>query len=742
MVAEQRTCSRDMERSECLTQGKCKRKRKRRRRKRSKGRCQTVSTLISPIKRWNAGSSTTVDADSSTIPFLELKESQRDKSLEESSFARPCYPGTFSTTFSKPGPRDLKRKQLFADGNDLRLCPGHLTCKRAAWMISEKNAIVHLNELRPGLQYEIVSKTSPVHAPVFSASVEVNGFHFEGQGPSKRWAKMRAAELALQSFVQFPNASQAHATMASFTSTSMDFTENTMDISTTFFKDFNQLLCDNTDYSHYSTAFPSIYHHRGPVQYGLSSYHLSPVVLLNELRPGLKYICVKERIHGRPMKNFVMVLKLDGRVFEGYGHSKRQARGRAAATALQALYNISFQPEKKMMGLQASKNKHQLPQFFAESIVHLVKEKYTALKGNCAFTSHVHPKVLAGIVMTRGVDLRSALVVSLATGTKCLDLDPMSDCSYALSDCHAEIICRRAFIRFLYSQLEMLLCKADDTVEYLIFQPNKGPGSINFQLKNGVLFHMYVSLSPCGDARLNCPYEATTAYSSRRSCCHLRVKVNGGEGTLPIMEPKVHQKGDGLSQPELYTAMSCTDKMAKWSVVGLQGALLSHLMKPVYLHSLTVGTLGHTGHLGRVMTRRLSSVRNLPHPYRRQPLMLGCLDSRQVSPAGKSSTVSLNWSLGDVGLEEISSSTGRRRRSEEPSHLSRHSLFTRWVRLQQQLKPSAWETEAPVVTYCASKMAAGCYQRTLQQFTSALQSAGLGKWSRKPSKCSNFTVGE
>uniref|UniRef100_A0A8C5HP57 A to I editase domain-containing protein n=1 Tax=Gouania willdenowi TaxID=441366 RepID=A0A8C5HP57_GOUWI len=121
--------------------------------------------------------------------------------------------------------------------------------------------------------------------------------------------------------------------------------------------------------------------------------------------------------------------------------------------------------------------------------------------------------------------------------------------------------------------------------------------------------------------------------------------------------------------------------------------------------------------------------------------LLNCLDSRQVSPAGKSSTVSLNWSLGDVGLEEISSSTGRRRRSEEPSHLSRHSLFTRWVRLQQQVSPLT-TSNTPVVTYCASKMAAGCYQRTLQQFTSALQSAGLGKWSRKPSKCSNFTVGE
>lgn len=62
--------------------------------------------------------------------------------------------------------------------------------------------------------------------------------------------------------------------------------------------------------------------------------------------------------------------------------------------------------------------------------------------------------------------------------------------------------------------------------------------------------------------------------------------------------------------------------------MGLQGALLSHLVEPVYLHSLTVGTLSHTGHLGRAMARRLAPVKHLPLPYCRQQLLLGCRSKR------------------------------------------------------------------------------------------------------------------
>jgi hypothetical protein len=73
-----------------------------------------------------------------------------------------------------------------------------------------KNALMQLNELKPGLEFKFVSQTGPVHAPMFNMSVEVNGMVFEGSSTTKKASKLAAAEKALKSFVQFPNASDAH----------------------------------------------------------------------------------------------------------------------------------------------------------------------------------------------------------------------------------------------------------------------------------------------------------------------------------------------------------------------------------------------------------------------------------------------------------------------------------------------------------------------------------------------------
>lgn len=50
---------------------------------------------------------------------------------------------------------------------------------------------------------------------------------------------------------------------------------------------------------------------------------------------------------------------------------------------------------------------------------------------------------------------------------------------------------------------------------------------------------------------------------SRRFHSHLRVKVDGGEGTLPVATQRANQKCEGVTTANQTACMSCTDKLAK-----------------------------------------------------------------------------------------------------------------------------------------------------------------------------------
>jgi hypothetical protein len=54
-----------------------------------------------------------------------------------------------------------------------------------------------------------------------------------------------------------------------------------------------------------------------------------------------------------------------------------------------------------------------------------------------------------------------------------------------------------------------------------------------------------------------------------------------------------------------YSAMSDSDKLLQWNVVGLQGALLSQLVLPTYVQTMTLGSGFSHGHLTRAICCRV-----------------------------------------------------------------------------------------------------------------------------------------
>jgi double stranded RNA-specific editase B len=206
-----------------------------------------------------------------------------------------------------------------------------------------KNALMQLNEIKPGLQYRLVTQSGPVHAPTFTMAVEVNSHSFEGTGPTKKKAKLLAAEKALASFVQFPNASEAHQAMGRQI-TSGDFTSDSADVVTSLFNNFDPSAPHDLGEG-FTGSSPGMNGNSAtitsprPVQPQPAGKN--PVMILNEIRPGTKYEFISETGESHA-KNFVMSVTVDNETFQGSGRNKKLAKARAAQAALQKIFNLEF----------------------------------------------------------------------------------------------------------------------------------------------------------------------------------------------------------------------------------------------------------------------------------------------------------------------------------------------------------------------------------------------------------------
>lgn len=214
-------------------------------------------------------------------------------------------------------------------------------------------------------------------------------------------------------------------------------------------------------------------------------------------------------------------------------------------------------------------------------------------------------KVLAGIILTE--NLQSMKIICLTTGTKSIQNEHRTNDGRCLNDCHAEILARRCLIRFCYEQIRLVLEGNSNQSIFEIIE-----GTDRMRMKASYSFHLYISSVPCGDSRIfsleDMQSNGKEKHSVQKSRGLLRRKIGMNEGTIPIQAEMIYPNLHMENEDHQPVTMACADKLCRWNFIGLQGALLSRLIEPIYYTSIVIGSTHRNEHLRQSLFARIEQV--------------------------------------------------------------------------------------------------------------------------------------
>ncbi|KAG1753675.1 adenosine deaminase/editase [Suillus paluster] len=359
------------------------------------------------------------------------------------------------------------------------------------------------------------------------------------------------------------------------------------------------------------------------------------------------------------------------------------------------------------------------------ALVHAVQKLYASLNFKLPLGTFT---ILAAIGLTSSNPLIQPKIIALATGCKCLPRDKLPLKGEALHDSHAEVLARRCAIRWLLEEIGRVASDGSHWHSAWISKTTDG----RYRLKDGVQMIMYISTPPCGDAsmRFLAIFQDEEMAALKDASVFAPLPPNiacRGRDNYSLFGVLRTKPGRADSPQTL--SLSCSDKIARWNALGIQGALGSAFFHPIYLTRIIIGEVPQDLHdvvksdCERAFWGRLQDISGLPEGYslsrpKVQFTSVMFVHSKSAqehsSPARRSCNESLTWVADSPSPYEVL--INGLKRGVPPKHryktifwpkLSKVSLF-RLYRKTKSLENLPLESET--TTYHQAKESMNQYQ--------------------------------